>query len=289
MKSRRARLLPATAALVALSLTAACGGGSDSSDDAGGAKSPTPEGSSAGPDGEGKGEGKNGDTSNGGDSATGDDEAKEPKPGNTDKWPKSPARGELSDDKLAQYALAQGDVPGFKVNIPSKSELAGMGEEKAKDAKCQPLGGLMAGTPKPAPAEAVYRSMLPEPDEKNPSGLVLFETLAAYDEDSADAFLANLRKALKDCGDGFETTAKGDQGIGKYTGAKELAKPKLKGADDVLAFQLDGAADGQEIPVLFNVVRADSTVAVFYAMNLMQPKAAVIPEVIPKIQTDKLT
>lgn len=288
MKSRRTRLLPATAALVALSLTAACGGGSDS-DDADGAKSPTPEGSSSGSDGEGKDDGKNGDTSNGGDSAKGDDESKDPKPGNTDKWPKSPAKGELSDDKLAEYALAQGDVPGFKVNIPSKSELAGMGEEKAKDAKCQPLGGLMAGTPQPEPSEAVYRSMLPEPDEQNPSGLVLFETLAAYDGNSADAFLAKLRKALKDCADGFETAAKGDQGIGKYTGVKELKKPKLKGADDVLAFQLDGAADGQEIPILFNVVRTDSTVAVFYAMNVMQPKAAVIPEIIARIQTDKLT
>lgn len=277
MKSRRFRPLSAAAALLALSLTAACGGGSEQDED--GAASAKPDGSAT--------------TSEGGDDGSGADEgedsAKKPEPGGTDNWPGSPAKGRLSDDDLGSYALAQGDVPGFTVRIPSKSELSGMGEEKAKEAKCQPLAGLMAGTPDPAPADSVYRSVIADPEGKNPSGLILFETLAAYDTDGANDLFQRLRKAIRDCGGGFETTAKGEEGMGEYTNAKELDKPKLSGADDVIAFQLTGDANGQQLPILFNVIRTDSTVAVFYAMNLMDPSKAVIPDVVAATQTDKLT
>ncbi|MCK1795948.1 hypothetical protein MTQ01_08015 [Streptomyces sp. XM4193] len=279
MKFRRARYLPAAAALLALGLTAACSGGSGSPDAGSGASEGASEGgSSAG----GSGDGKNGDREDSGKGGP------SPEPGSTEGWPKGPAEGELSEEELGSYALGQGDVPGFKVRIPSRSELEGMGDEKAKQAECRPLGGLMAGTPQPAPAASVYRNIMAEPDEEDPSGLVLFETLAAYDGDSADKLLSGLRKALKDCADGFETTAKGHEGMGTYKAAKELDKPKLDGADDALAFQLDADADGRRMPILFNVIRTDSTVAVFYAMNLMQPEKAVIPEAVTAVQTAKL-
>ncbi|MBU7599099.1 hypothetical protein JGS22_016155 [Streptomyces sp. P38-E01] len=277
MKFGRARFLPAAAALLALGLTTACSGDSGSPD---GSEDASEGGPSAGESGDG---GKNGDREDSGKGGPSQ------KPGSTEGWPKSPAEGELSEEELGSYALGQGDVPGFKVRIPSRSELEGMGDEKAKQAECRPLGGLMAGTPQPEPAASVYRNIMAESDEEDPSGLVLFQTLAAYDGDSAGKLMSGLRKALKDCADGFETTAKGHEGMGTYKAAKELNKPKLDGADDVLAFQLDADADGRRMPILFNVIRTDSTVAVFYAMNLMQPEKAVIPEAVTGIQTAKLS
>lgn len=280
MKSRRARLVPAVAAVLALSLTAACGG-SDSSDGADGENAPKPDASSSE-----SGDGKKSPGES--DDDSGDKAEDEPKPGNTSDWPKTPAKGKLSDDDLAKYALAQGDIEGFTVRIPAKDELSGMGAERAKEKKCQPLGAVMAGTPQPKPSDSVYRSIVSAVDEENPSGLILFETLAAYEAKDADTFFSDLRKAIKDCSDGFETTAKGHEGIGKYTAVKELKKPDVKDADDALAYQLDGDADGQRLPILFNVVRTDSTVAVFYAMNLMSPEDAIIPDAIVKAQAAKL-
>lgn len=270
MKSRRARLVPAVAAVLALGLTAGCGS-SDSSDGAEGDGASKPETSSSEPGGEA---GQKGEA--------------EPEPGDTSDWPKDPAEGKLSEDELSAYALAQGDIQGFTVRIPSEEELSGMGAEKAKEKKCEPLGAVMAGTPQPEPSDLVYRSVISEVEEENPSGLILFETLAAYEAKDADALFSKLRASVKDCADGFETTAKGHEGIGKYTGVKQLKKPDLKGADDVLAYQLDGDAEGQRLPILFNVVRTDSTVAVFYAMNLMSPEEAVIPDAIVQTQTTKL-
>lgn len=278
MKSHRARLVPAAAVLLALSLTAACGS-SDSSGNADGGDSPKPETSSSE-----SGEGKD----SGGEDGQQDEKSDEPKPGDTSDWPEGPAKGRLSDAQLGEYALAQGDIEGFTVRIPSEDELSGMGAEKAKEKKCEPLGAVMAGSPQPKPSDTVYRSVTSEVDEENPSGLILFEILAAYDTKDADTFLTDLRKSMKDCADGFETTAKGHEGIGKYTAVKQLKKPQVKGAEDALAYQLDGDADGQRVPILFNVIRTDSTVAVFYAMNLMSPEDAIIPDEIVNTQTDKL-
>ncbi|MBB1243632.1 hypothetical protein GL263_08670 [Streptomyces durbertensis] len=202
-------------------------------------------------------------------------------------WPKEPARGELTDDQLARYALAQGDLPGFRVRIPSEQELDGMGKEKAEQAECQPLVGLMAGEPEPRPSARVYRTIHPTADAHDPSGLILFGTLAAYDKRGAEALFRDLRRAIERCADGFETTAK--EGLAAYTEVKELPRPETGGADDALAYQLVGDADGQKLPVLFNVLRVDSTVAVYYSMNLLEPGKAVIPEAVVRTQTEKLT
>ncbi|WP_228449964.1 hypothetical protein [Streptomyces alkaliterrae] len=202
-------------------------------------------------------------------------------------WPKKPARGELSDNQLARYALAQGDLPDFRIRIPSEQELDGMGEEKAKQTECQPLVGLMAGEPEPRPSARVYRTIHPTADAHDPSGLILFGTLAAYDTEGAETLFRGLRRAVERCADGFETTAK--EGLAAYTEAKELPRPRAGGADDALAYQLVGEADGQKLPILFNVLRVDSTVAVYYSMNLLEPAKAVIPEAVVRTQTRKLT
>ncbi|GAA2395147.1 lipoprotein [Streptomyces glaucosporus] len=257
MKTRATRLLPAAAAVLALGFASACGG--------------------SGPaDGEGAREAEKGGTS----SAPADRSAA-PSPVRTE--PAAPANL-LSRAELEKAALKTADVSGYTVKTPSEEELSGAGQEKAERAECRPIASVIGGAPRPEPAEMIHRQFISTSDDEEDGGLILFEMLAAYEQEDANSLMEGLRKAVKACAGGF-TTKTGD-GTGKYSAVRELAAPT--GADDALAYQVVGDMEGDEVPLLFKVVRSGSTVAFFYSMNLTDFAAPEIPQSVVAAQIEKL-
>ncbi|UGY93370.1 hypothetical protein [Streptomyces gobiensis] len=255
MKTRRARLLPVAASVLALGLVSACGGsGSGDGNTSGDAKndkvSSAPTKESAAPDE--------------------DSQA-------------APAKA-LSEGELNKAALATADVSGFTVKTPSKEEVSGAGEEKAKSPECQPIASVIGGVPQPEPNGLVYRQLLSTSEDEDAGGLILFEMLAAYEQRSAERMLGDLRKAMKACSGGFSTTSAGE--TNRYTTVRELTAPT--GADDALAYEVVGDLEGDKVPLLFNVVRSGSTVAIFYSMNLMDSSKAEVPKAVVTAQINKL-
>lgn len=252
MKTHISRLLPAAAAALALGFASACGGpGSADGEDA---KEPGRDGRSS--------------------SAA---------PAPTRTTPAEPTRT-LSRQELEKAALRTADVSGYTVKTPSKEEVSGAGLEKADRAECRPIASVIGGAPEPEPAEMVYRQFITTSEDEEAGGLILFEMLGAYEQESANRLMEGLRKAVKACADGFTTKTGGD--TSKYSGVTELTAPT--GADDALAYQVDGDFEGDRVPLLFKVVRSGSSVAIFYSMNLMDFAEPGIPQSVVAAQIEKL-
>lgn len=59
------------------------------------------------------------------------------------------------------------------------------------------------------------------------------------------------------------------------TAVKALADPKL--GDESVAYSLGGDIEGESLPMTFMVVRSGSTLAAFYAMNVLESESVEIP------------
>ncbi|SEQ60842.1 hypothetical protein [Streptomyces radiopugnans] len=258
MKTHISRLLPAAAAVLALGFASACGGSGSGAADGEDVKEP----------------GQTGTSSSASLSAA-------PAPART--TPAEPART-LSREELEKAALRTADVSGYTVRTPSKEEVSGAGREKADRAECQPIASVIGGVPQPEPAEMVYRQFITTSKDEEAGGLILFEMLGAYEQESANRLMEGLRKAVKACAGGFTTKTGGD--TSRYSGVRELTAPT--GADDALAYQVDGDFEGDRVPLLFKAVRSGSSVAIFYSMNLMDFAEPGIPQSVVTAQVEKL-
>ncbi|HEX5569268.1 MAG TPA: hypothetical protein VFY14_20520 [Streptomyces sp.] len=162
---------------------------------------------------------------------------------------RAPASGTPARAELEKAVLRTADVPGYTVKALSGEEVSGAGQEKADRAECQPIASVIGGAPRPGPKEMVYRQFLRASQDQEGGGPVLFEMLGAYEQRSADRLLSDLRGAVRACADGF-TTRTGD-GTTRYSGVRELTAPS--GADDALAYRVDGDPDGGGVALLFDV------------------------------------
>ncbi|MET7638214.1 hypothetical protein [Streptomyces sp. NPDC005438] len=261
-----ARKTAALAAVFALGLTAACGSDSDgdksedtSRDKDRGATS-TPSGGSDDEGGKGDDGGKGGgDTPEGGDGKT------------------------LSAGQLDKVALATADVKdqGYKVTSPSPKQLEGRGEETAERSDCQPLAGVIGGDPKPKAKHAAYRQIA---NAKKAEAVPVFEYLNAHGtQDNAVKTLADLRKAIDDCGDGFNASDADTDN--RYASVKLLKAPKV--GDDSLAYEVVGEAEGETIPLHFVVSRSGATVVVFYSLNITKSAKTRVSDEVVTAQMDK--
>ncbi|MFF3453351.1 hypothetical protein ACFYXH_03295 [Streptomyces sp. NPDC002730] len=183
----------------------------------------------------------------------------------------------LSKVELEGFVLAKGDVAGFAVAPMEGAPPMG---ETADKAECLPLTALLGGKPEPAPSAAVYRQIVGGKGEQT----VVTEFLTAHRGQEAGQVLARLNKAVADCADGF--TAHGGESPSTYSGVKKLPSPQA--GDEALAYQLSGAYKGEEVPLVFQVVRTGTTVATFYTANLVDAKTPEIPAAISTAQAAKL-
>ncbi|MEV7865680.1 hypothetical protein AB0P17_06170 [Streptomyces sp. NPDC088124] len=184
----------------------------------------------------------------------------------------------LSKGELERAVLAGGDVAGFAVTPMEGAPPAG---ETADRDECRPLTALMNGTPEPVADAAVYRQIVGGKDEQ----VVVTEFLTAHKGESAAQVLSRLDAAVVACADGF-TADGGEDGPSTYSGVKRLAAPRA--GDQALAYQLTGDYEGEDVPLVFQVVRTGTTVATYYTANLVNAKTPEIPAEISAAQAAKL-
>ncbi|AOR32428.1 hypothetical protein BFF78_16365 [Streptomyces fodineus] len=209
--------------------------------------------------------------------------------------------------ELKKLIIAEGEVPGFKVApVP-----AGRAKPITTDsAACRPLARVMSGLP-PLDAAARTDRMAMENQKKAPSDKptslddlakgkfaeamhksldrdVTTVTLASYDGDGAHKALESVRTAVPACTNGFSAVQAGTKM--RFTEvAEEQATAR---GDGLVAFAATtNTGDGDPAPVHAEVVRAGSTLAVYFTTNLgamMDKKTyAVSPQVV-KAQQAKL-
>ncbi|MGW7052531.1 hypothetical protein [Streptomyces sp. NPDC054887] len=188
----------------------------------------------------------------------------------------------MSARELKKVALANGDVPDFAV---TPMEGAGQtGTERAAQPECQALAAVINGAPEPTPSAVVHRTLTDESEEGRDDQTVVTEILTSYPGGSAVQVLRGVSKAVRACADGFKTT--GGEGPSTYTEVKPLPAPRA--GQEALAYQVTGAFEGADVPLVFQLVRTGSTVVIFYAANFIDAKPPEIPTRLATAQASKL-
>ncbi|WP_189718803.1 hypothetical protein [Streptomyces chryseus] len=159
------------------------------------------------------------------------------------------------------------------------------GTERAEQPECQPLAAVINGAPEPAPSAAVHRTLMSKKEENRDDQTVVTEILTSYPKGRAAQVLQGVSKAIRACADGFRTTGGGD-GPSTYTEVKPLPAPKA--GQEALAYQVTGAFEGPDVPLVFQLVRTGSTVVILYAANYIDGKTPEIPALIATAQAAKL-
>ncbi|MET7484712.1 hypothetical protein [Streptomyces sp. NPDC005538] len=105
--------------------------------------------------------------------------------------------------------------------------------------------------------------------------------LASYQEADAKQGLADLAASVRGCPDGFEVTEEL-----KASAVKSLDVPDA--GDEAMAFRLSGGMLGADTPTAYTVVRSGSTLAVFFAVDMTDPKTVEVPDEVVTAQIAKL-
>ncbi|MFE2945006.1 hypothetical protein ACFXKG_39145 [Streptomyces sp. NPDC059255] len=87
-----------------------------------------------------------------------------------------------------------------------------------------------------------------------------------------------LDAAVVACADGF-TAEGGEDGLSTCSGVKRPAAPRA--GNQAPAHQLTGDHEGEDVPLVFQVVRTGTTVATCCTANLVNAKTPEIPAEIP--------
>lgn len=192
------------------------------------------------------------------------------------------APGALSAEQLATAALVTGDVKDFAAE--SLEGGTPTGSSRASKAACAPIVAVINGTPDPAPSATVFRRLLDTTEDGQADQTVVTEVLGAHPSGATDV-LPRLRTALNACADGF-TTKGGDLEPSVFTAVKELPAPDA--GDEAIAYELTGVAQGETVPMVFQVVRSGTTVVTYYAVDVNGGDTPRIPSELAVAQAAKL-
>ncbi|EKX63814.1 hypothetical protein STRIP9103_06117 [Streptomyces ipomoeae 91-03] len=181
----------------------------------------------------------------------------------------------LTEAQLKKAVLADGDVKGYEIAEKSAAEMPAE-TVPANPAACQPLANMFYFTSDPGAEARVGRTLTEKSDL---TGTVVTAALLAYEQSDAEKVIADLRTATKSC-------TKYEQVGNKYSDVEALSAPKQ--GDEAVAYKLKGDIEGTSIPMSFTVVRSGSTLAAFYAMNILDAKKAQVPTAVLEAQLAKL-
>lgn len=187
----------------------------------------------------------------------------------------SAGQGALTEAQLEKAALADGDVKEYEIAEKSAAEMPAE-TVPANPAACQPLANMFYFTSDPNAEARVGRTLT---DKTDLTGTVVTTALLAYARSDAEKLMADLRTATKNC-------ATYEQVGNKYSGIEALTAPKR--GDEAVSYKLKGDIEGTSIPMSFTIVRSGSTLAAFYAMNLLDAEKAQVPESVLEAQLAKL-
>lgn len=186
----------------------------------------------------------------------------------------------LRGDTIRKALVTQSELRSYQAQEISPSEL----RPQADREECRPLADMTAsGTARtPEAVDFASRSFV---STGNP-GLTVTVSLFSYEGDDARRTVADVRKALATCGAGFSTTGNSGGSTVKYVAVKEEKAPE--GGDESVAWRMTGTAQGSAMPMQVTAMRQGRNVAVFFTLNLLDPKKADLPNDLHGRQTSKL-
>ncbi|CAM5504123.1 hypothetical protein [Streptomyces abikoensis] len=145
----------------------------------------------------------------------------------------------LSPAQLRHVELGAREVPGFQIERAG-SGAAGGGRPRTDAAACRPLVDALGSEPRPAPAASVVNTFAKAGEDLGFQGLMGMIRVSAYRGDGAAATLRGLRSAAGRCADGFGMLT-GEGEPQEFRAVRTLAAPRL--GDDAVAYRLENAAE----------------------------------------------
>lgn len=181
----------------------------------------------------------------------------------------------LTEAQLTKAVITKADLKGYRVGDTPDDEIPEV-SVPANPAKCQALADMFLLGTEPDATARVSRSVT---SLTATDATVLRVGLLAQKEADAKKVVADLRTQSGTCSS-YEHTDY------HYTGVKPAKAPAL--GDEAVSYTMTSDIDGTKIPVTYTVVRSGSTLAVFYAMNVLGEKAPEVPTSVVEAQVTKI-
>ncbi|NKI44828.1 hypothetical protein [Streptomyces physcomitrii] len=205
------------------------------------------------------------------------------------------AKGEvLSAAALEKAAVADGDVPGHRIDKRAEVDHTEESEVETSRDACGPLALAALGTTTGGPAATAERQALSQPAGKDVKDLEsAFDTtksmitVASYEANGAPSAMAALRKGVDSCKGGFTTRAHGEEM--KIVSVAADKAPAL--GEEATAFTVVSQEGHDKASFKVVVVRKGRTLAYFSALNLgaiVSGKGFAFPVPLAKAQAGKL-
>ncbi|MER6835469.1 hypothetical protein ACWIG2_17910 [Streptomyces cellulosae] len=205
----------------------------------------------------------------------------EPRPSATRSERAAPA------ERLAGLMVTPAEVKGFAVKpYDDRFALAESASEMSADTPaCAPLALALNQLPLGEPQADLTRSL----DSESEGAPDTYVTLTTYAPGGAQAVLADVKKAVAACGDGF--TAKGSNGSTVYEAV--AAEDVAPAGEETVGFTATTSFQGVSHTLHTQVVRAGDVVGVYFAADGMamvtgRPSDAKLPPAVVKAQSAKL-
>ncbi|MEV8594985.1 hypothetical protein [Streptomyces sp. NPDC052012] len=198
----------------------------------------------------------------------------------------SQAQQVTPEQQLAKLMVRQADVDGFSVDEPSDEFVFAKSPEEVKvdEPACAPLAYAMNQLPLGDPTADLTRVL-----SKGLNDAHTYITLTAYEAGAAQPTLAEVRKAVAACGDGF--TAKASGGTSAYDSVTE--EEVGPAGDETLGFKATMTFRGASHTLHTQVVRKADVLGVYFSVNGVdiaqaKPSDAELPAAVVKAQNAKL-
>ncbi|MEU9137717.1 hypothetical protein AB0D33_17405 [Streptomyces sp. NPDC048404] len=181
----------------------------------------------------------------------------------------------LTEAQLKKAVITKADLKGYRVGDTPDDEIPEV-SVPANPAKCQALADMFLLGTEPDATARVSRSVT---SLTATDATVLRVGLLAQKEADAKKVVADLRTQSGSC-NSYEHTDY------HYTGIKPVKAPAL--GDEAVSYTMTSDIDGTKIPMTYLVVRSGSTLAVFYAMNILDEKAPEVSTSVVEAQVTKI-
>ncbi|MCX4971297.1 hypothetical protein [Streptomyces sp. NBC_00620] len=184
----------------------------------------------------------------------------------------------LTEAQLTKAQLEQGDLEGYNITAVASTDTEAPPID-ADDDVCAAVSMMMFFSLSVTPEARVGRSVSGTSGDTAGTGTSVL--LASYQEADANQGIADLAASVKGCPDGFEVT----EDL-KASAVKSLDTPDA--GDEAVAFRLSGGMLGADTPTAYTVVRSGSTLAVFFTVDMTDPKTVTVPDEVVTAQLAKL-
>lgn len=206
----------------------------------------------------------------------------------------SPAEQASPAQRLAESMVTASDLDGFQVKEPGDEFLFAKtpAEVTLDKPVCAPLAHAMNQLPLGDPEADLTRVVSGQMDAetKLSKGIgFTYITLTAYRPGGAESALADVKKAVEACGDGF--TAKANDAESPYDSV--TAEEVTAAGDESLGFKSTMTSLGAQHVVHTEVVRSGDVLAVYFSVDGMaianrRPSDAKLSPTVVKAQNAKL-